>query len=444
MELCSRSSLCGRPQSSLFWQKENFSSPSSSVKLPPVDIRSRRLPSSSALLSSAVAWLTAGSTSAASYDDILGPGQLIEAPTDLDVSSIVDSVSGFAAENPVAVIAGLAAISIPLVISNFFGGPKTWGSISAKDALTKLEAEEAQFLDIRSSDDVKAEGTPDLRSVKKRVFQIPYVPGEDEAYIKKLLDKFKDPSNTTLYVLDQFDGNSLSVAELLTANGFMSAYAIKGGAEGSNGWRNSELPWILPRKGFTLDINSLKDVIDSTFNDNPNLVPATLGVAAAAGVSFVVFSEAETALQLLGSAALIQLFVKKFLFAKDRQKTLEELQTFLDTKIAPKEFVDEIKGISGALLPKYKDVGSGDTTNGAAVSTESIPVIEAESDATLTSGVADVKEQTNPVEPAKTVSEAAPEPLVAAADLPESSTPLSPYAQFPDLKPPAPPMPSRS
>lgn len=83
-------------------------------------------------------------------------------------------------------------------------------------------------------------------------------------------------------------------------------------------------------------------------------------------------SQAETALQILGSAALIQLFVKKFLFAKvsfsymawrcfvqykeltvfnfglllwmqDRQKTVQELQAFLDTKIAPKELVDELK-----------------------------------------------------------------------------------------------------
>lgn len=28
---------------------------------------------------------------------------------------------------------------------------------------------------------------------------------------------------------------------------------------------------------------------------------------------------------------------------QDREKTVKEIQTFLDTKIAPKEFVDEIK-----------------------------------------------------------------------------------------------------
>lgn len=35
----------------------------------------------------------------------------------------------------------------------------------------------------------------------------------------------------------RFDGNSELVAELVTANGFKSAYAIKDGAEGPRGWQ---------------------------------------------------------------------------------------------------------------------------------------------------------------------------------------------------------------
>jgi len=34
----------------------------------------------------------------------------------------------------------------------------------------------------------------------------------------------------------RFDGNSELVAELVTANGFKAAYAIKDGAEGPRGW----------------------------------------------------------------------------------------------------------------------------------------------------------------------------------------------------------------
>lgn len=415
--------------------------------------------------SSALAWLAAGPASAISYDDLTLSVPSVQAPTDVDVGAISDSVTSFAVENPLAIIAGVAAVALPLVVSNLFSQAKPWNSVSAKEAFQKLETGEAQLLDIRSTEDIKAEGTPDLRTVKRRVFQIPYTPGDDEAYLKKLLAKFKEPADTTLYILDQFDGSSLSVAKFATANGFKAAYAIKGGAEGPKGWRNSELPWILPRKGFTWDVSNFKDVIDSTFGENPNLVPATLGVAAAAGVSFVVLSEAETALQLLGSAALIQLFVKKFLFAKDRQKTFQELQTFLDTKIAPKELVDELKGISGAILPKYNEVTPFAPTNGAAASTESNQVVEgvqaavatvaeqAESKEGEAQGIEALKEmepevpkasaETQAVETPKEMEPEAPKASAASSELPISSTPLSPYTQFPELKPPSSPTPSR-
>lgn len=42
----------------------------------------------------------------------------------------------------------------------------------------------------------------------------------------------------------RFDGNSELVAELVTANGFKAAYAIKDGAEGPRGWLVSAVPAI--------------------------------------------------------------------------------------------------------------------------------------------------------------------------------------------------------
>lgn len=51
--------------------------------------------------------------------------------------------------------------------------------------------------------------------------------------------------------------------------------------------------------------------------------------------------QAEMALQLLGSAAAVQVVVKKLLFAKDREKTIKEVQTFLDTNIAPQGLFSE-------------------------------------------------------------------------------------------------------
>lgn len=44
-------------------------------------------------------------------------------------------------------------------------------------------------------------------------------------------------SHVVKFVLKaRFDGNSELVAELVTANGFKAAYAVKDGAEGQRGW----------------------------------------------------------------------------------------------------------------------------------------------------------------------------------------------------------------
>jgi hypothetical protein len=72
--------------------------------------------------------------------------------------------------------------------------------------------------------------------LRKRVVQLPYV-DHDEEYAVRVLAKFKDAENTTLYILDRFDGSSAVVARLLANSGFKGAYAIKGGAEGNKGWK---------------------------------------------------------------------------------------------------------------------------------------------------------------------------------------------------------------
>lgn len=115
--------------------------------------------------------------------------------------------------------------------------------------------------------------------------------------------KFKDHQSTEKHIPEadlselvmeaRFDGNSELVAELVTVNGFKSAYAIKDGAEGPRGWmvflvpspfflvyclpylylkcffllidtltligilQSSGLPWTPPRKSLSLDLGNL-------------------------------------------------------------------------------------------------------------------------------------------------------------------------------------------
>ncbi|KAJ7563470.1 hypothetical protein O6H91_03G111600 [Diphasiastrum complanatum] len=376
----------------------------------------------------AVAWFLGGLVSpqaglALNYDEIV---QSVNVPRDVSLDLNVDfggafgSVLDIVSVNPLAVIGGALAIALPLALSSLLGKPQPWGTVSAKDAYAKIGDPElnAQLLDIRDPNDMKLEGTPDLRAFKKRVVQVAF--GEDESgFIEKVSKKFKDPATTSVYILDRFDGDAPAVAKLLATNGFKAAYAIKDGAEGPNGWQ-----------------------------ENTSVVPATLGVAAAAGVGLLVFSEAETALQLLGTAAVVQLFVKKLLFAEDRKKTLKELQTFLDTKVAPKELVDELKGIGKAFLPKLREVSYEAAGNGAAISQNveaQVPTSEiVEAAAPSGSSEIAVVPTIDAVQNTEEKSLSSVTPAVSiSTDLPRSSTPLSPYPRYADLKPPSSPTPSR-
>ncbi|KAB1219598.1 Rhodanese-like domain-containing protein 4, chloroplastic [Morella rubra] len=333
--------------------------------------------------------LNTGLARSLSYEEALQQSVNTSTATEFDANGVLDSVLSFGTENPALIAAGAAILVVPLVLSQVLNKPKPWGVESAKNAYAKLgDDANSQLLDIRAPMEFRQVGSPDIRNLRKRPLSIAYKGKDKPGFLKKLSLKFKEPENTTLFILDKFDGSSELVAELVTVNGFKAAYAIKDGAEGPRGWMNSGLPWIPPRKAFSLDLSNLTDAISGAVGEyfsvelnnkywtfkifyvvhsNPgnirsfsiaailqegsDAVTLTLGIAAAAGFGVLAFSEIETILQVLGSAALIQFVSKKLLFAEARKKTLQEVDEFLNTKVAPKELVDEIKQIGKALLP---------------------------------------------------------------------------------------------
>ncbi|KAL3517275.1 hypothetical protein ACH5RR_024177 [Cinchona calisaya] len=365
-----------------------------------------------------------------------------ESPTiDLDgfdVSGVIDSVTNFVVENPLVVGWGVAILGVPLVLSQVFGKSKPWGVESAKTAYAKLTDDATtQLLDIRSPVELRQVGSPDIRGLKKKPVTIAYKGDDKRGFLKKLSLKIKEPENTTLFILDKFDGNSELAAELVTVNGFRAAYAIKDGAEGNRGWMNSGLPWLAPKK-FSLGLSNLTDAIGDSVGES-DATAVILGIAAAAGLGLLAFSEVETILQVLGSAALVQLIGQKFLFAEDRKKTLEQVDEFLTTKVAPKELVDDVKQIGKALLPLQ--------VNGKA-----LPV-PTEANLGTTDSTTKIVESVSEVNDAPSKVEAVIEPTPEVNSVPKAeletdslpgiSRPLSPYPNYPDLKPPTSPMPSQ-
>jgi chitinase domain-containing protein 1 len=372
--------------------------------------------------------LSSGFARALTYEEALQQS-VSSSPTSMespefDISGFIDSIINFGVENPLVIAGGVALVGVPLVLSQVFSSPKPWGVESAKNAYAKLgDDSTCQLVDIRPPVELRQVGSPDIRGLKKKLVGVAYQ-GEDKlGFLKKLSLKFKEPENTTLFILDKFDGNSELVAELVTSNGFKAAYAIKDGAEGPRGWMNSGLPWIAPQKTLSLDLSNLTDAI----GEGSEALSLTLGIAAATGLGLLVFSEVETILQLLGSAALLQVISKKLLFAEDRKQTLQQVDELLATKVAPKELVDDIKQIGKALLP-------------APIISKALPEPVEEPSPTVTDGPVPKVEAA--VEPAPKIN-SVPKEEVKAESLPGNSRPLSPYPFYPDLKPPTSPTPTQ-
>ncbi|XWS32059.1 hypothetical protein CRYUN_Cryun23aG0128500 [Craigia yunnanensis] len=388
------------------------------IKTPPTlqECLSRSLHGGIVLLASV---LPSGFARALSYEEALQQTTGFSSSFVFDPNGIIDSVVSFITENPTVIAGGTVVLAVPLILSQLLKNSKPWGVESARSAYAKLgDDATAQLLDIRALKEFREVGSPDIRGFGKKPVSIAFKSEDKPGFLKKLSLKFKEPENTTLFIIDKFDGNSELVAELVTVNGFKAAYAVKDGAEGPRGWMNSGLPWIPPKKG--LDLSNLTETFTGAFGEGSDGLSVTLGIAAATGLGLLAFSEIETILQLLGSAAIIQLVSKKLLFAEDRKQTLQQVDEFLNTKVAPKELVDDIKQIGVALLPT-----------------------------TTTSKALPAPTEANP-EP-KVEAAAEPPPQINSVSQTESKAdgisgfprPLSPYPYYPDLKPPTSPTPSQ-
>ncbi|KAM7274424.1 hypothetical protein ACFE04_016290 [Oxalis oulophora] len=400
--------------------------------------------------------------------------------SDVDFTGILDSVIKFGTENPVIVAGSAAVLGVPLIVSQILNS-KPYRVESAKTVYAKLgEEANAQLIDIRPAAEIRQVGTPDIKGLGKKSVAVAYKSEDKNGFLKKLSLRFKEPGNITLFILDnsmslkkstsseclnlnyvplanlcsvekmvgvsdeaRFDGNSELVAELVTQNGFKAAYAIKDGAEGPRGWLNSGLPWAEPKKGLTLDLNSLTESFSGALGDGSDGLPVALGLALATGLGALAFSEVETILQLFGSLAIIQFASKKLLFAEDRKQTLKQVDEFLNTKIAPKELADEIKEIGQAILP------SAVTNIALPANPEPTPTTTQKVEAPPINSVpaAEVKAESPP--PATEIKAESPPPVAApvAEVKAESPSPtprsLSPYPSYPDLKPPTSPTPSK-
>ncbi|KAL9297087.1 hypothetical protein ACSQ67_022983 [Phaseolus vulgaris] len=178
----------------------------------------------------------------------------------INIESVVVSIDGFFNRYPffVAGCAFIWLVAIPLAEEYF----KKCKFVSAIDAFRRLRDDpSSQLLDIRDEKSVRFMRSPNLKFIEKEVVHVEFTDGgnEDE-FLKKVLGKFKDASNTALCVLDSFDDNSMKVAELLFKNGFKEAYAIKGGVRGEQGWMAIQDSLLPPSVHIRKRVKSSKEL----------------------------------------------------------------------------------------------------------------------------------------------------------------------------------------
>lgn len=120
----------------------------------------------------------------------------------VDLEAILVSIDEFFNKNPFFV-AGVVFIWLVVVpfLEEYF---RKYKFISAIDAFRKLRDDpNCQLLDIRDKRSLKALNSPNLKILNKNVLQMEFREGDEDGFLKQVLDKFEQPENTIICIIDK-------------------------------------------------------------------------------------------------------------------------------------------------------------------------------------------------------------------------------------------------
>ena len=99
-------------------------------------------------------------------------GAGVRIPKELPSTS---GLEDYVSQNPAVVAAGVAVVAIGLVIARLVGQGVSAKKISAAKAFDMLSEDDSiTFVDLRSKAELNETGSPDLRSIKKKITSLPY------------------------------------------------------------------------------------------------------------------------------------------------------------------------------------------------------------------------------------------------------------------------------
>ncbi|DBA91590.1 TPA: hypothetical protein ACH3X1_003201 [Trebouxia sp. C0004] len=266
----------------------------------------------------------------------------------------------YVSQNPAIIAAGVGVVAVGLVIARLVGRGVNVKKLSAAKAFDLLSSDsDIIFIDLRSKQEINKAGSPDLRSIKKKITSLPYTTGLAgdlvEGFPDKLLKLPGLSEDTEILFFDSYGQDAKAVAGAVR-EGVKQVYYVADGADGVRGWRASQLPWREPSRGFNfnLDFSGLKglnlDKVAEDFKSKPTLTKAGLAVGALGAAAVVLFNEVEIVLEVLGVAAAGNFLARKLLFAKDREQTVEQIRDIVDNKIAAGEVGKDLRRVADTLV----------------------------------------------------------------------------------------------
>lgn len=126
-----------------------------------------------------------------------------EVSNKINIEAILVSIDDFFNRYPffVAGVTFIWLVVIPLTEDYL----QKYKFISAINAFRKLRDDPSvQLLDIRDEKSLRTLTSPILKILNKNVLQVEYNERDEDGFVKKVLDNFGDPANTTICILDRY------------------------------------------------------------------------------------------------------------------------------------------------------------------------------------------------------------------------------------------------
>lgn len=272
----------------------------------------------------------------------------------------------------IAAIGGLVfALLLGFGLVYNLGSTGTSG-ISPSNLESLLKDKNTLIVDIRSRNEVQEMGSPVWKGAAARRRSFPYtkrtkdggeqiLPNFGEAFAKQKGTN----AETKIVLFDGFGQNAASAAkEINKATGLSVSY-VSGGA---SALQASGIEWKTASEGVSLsfpkfDLSGLDlDKVAETYKERPTLFNTGLAASAFAAAGIFLFNEFDIILEAVGLLGGVNIYLRKFFFAEDREKTLRELRSLFDDKIVPKEAGDDLKKLATAILETPKSPSETTTT----------------------------------------------------------------------------------